>query len=418
VEADSQSLFQNRDQALRYLVEHGYGWKAIAEHLGYVKASACQERWRALRRIPAGLVAGNENPAIIESRQKHNGSSSSSVPTPVMTRSDQELLRRRVRETYGVDQWDLLAKEVFESVFSPEYLRIQYTKMERRRQVWTELEDVELVQAVGQQLQQGGSLYSFKDGDQIALSRPEPLMEVLWDAASTCTWTSIACRIPGHHTDDECRKRWLKLTIARLRRSKEAGSLNENVGVKDDRYNLSKGLSESNHNEHSGRGTWTVEQSDRLERIIAGLLRSQSRQPSPSASERTTPLINWSKVSEQMDREFTKSQCKSRWTRMSKLVSTAKRSGAWQADELLALACGLNSVGPAWTEIHRQFLPGRTPSFIQGKWTSIHSKLCDHMVIEQRSWQESCRGVYTGDLGCELGRLAEVRPELCRDRTL
>ncbi|GJJ70499.1 hypothetical protein EMPS_02848 [Entomortierella parvispora] len=413
VDVDSQTRFSNRDQALRCLVERGFGWKAIANLFGNVKASACQERWRVVRKESVDLVAGNENTIEDETRQGHKGK----APwlSPVMTPSDQKLLRKSVQETYGEDQWDLLAKEVFDSAFSAEYLRIRYTKMERLRQVWTVEEDSELVKEVGHQQQQGSSSLSFKDDHGIPPeSGSGSWMEALQEEASKRNWTLIASHIPGDHTGDECRKRWLKLTINRLRHSKDVDSL---ADIMDDKYVslvLSKGPSKNNLKEKPERLVWTAEQSDRLEHIITSQLHSEPGQSSPSISESRTLLIDWFRVAKEMGGKFTPSQCKSRWNRMSFVVPVAKRS--WQKDELLALARGLNSVGPSWAKIHRQFLPGRPPSFIQSKWVRIQTKLRDHMVIEQRSWKESCRRMYTGDLGSELGRLVEERPDLCKGR--
>jgi hypothetical protein len=151
----------------------------------------------------------------------------------------------------------------------------------------------------------------------------------------------------------------------------------------------------------NNRTSWSPEQSRRLE-VIASHVKDDS-----------TGGIDWDKVSELMNREFTKHQCKSRWNR---ILSRAKctSGGPWDNKEIECLVQGVCEFGDQWTKISEHWIPGRTPSFIQGKWKAIVGKLNQNMVIRRWTWPEACVASFGQSLGKPLGDLSSRWPKLCQ----
>ncbi|KAG0205999.1 hypothetical protein BGX28_002501 [Mortierella sp. GBA30] len=334
-------------KVLETLVSKQHGWNEIAEHMG-IKASSCEKRWREMKQqqeqrrqiyqtLGDEVCAAQDNmsPAAVQ-RQFRN--------------TDAERLKSAVGE-YGLDQWDVIARTVFGSRYSVRQLRFQYTKLERKRQVWTLQQEEELLRVVADRLPTCN--YPLALDSKHRVSKVEPLSNDQWDA--------VAETVLGEHTGEECRKRWLKLQLSG---SKQIGI---NRGHDLDQEHQRQLIKATTGALEGKRGMWTAEQSLRLESIIQDIKGAR-------LTTGTTSLIDWEIVSERMDRAFSKAQCKSRWTRMSKQNALSK-AGAWDSQELDQLFSGLLEVGPAWTYIHRNWLPGRSPTFIQGKWSQIMSRM-------------------------------------------
>ncbi|KAG0321920.1 hypothetical protein BGZ99_003610 [Dissophora globulifera] len=143
------------------------------------------------------------------------------------------------------------------------------------------------------------------------------------------------------------------------------------------------------------RVCWSQEQIERLTSIL---------QRMRGDSEET--LIQWDVVAIEMRGEFSKQQCKSRWNRMQRQGEGAvKSTGRWSEGEIDNLIRGVADLGDRWTEIHRQWLPGRTPTFIQAKWTALASKLRREMVIRRWTWKQACLETFGKEIDVRLGKL-------------
>lgn len=343
----------DRVEILVALVQQKFTWSEIAEQLG-TKASSCEKQWRITQRKDEG-----------DSNDKGDKEAKESKMPPKFTRKGLATLKAAVME-HGTDQWDTIAREAFDSVFTPTQLRHQHMNLERKRNVWTVAQEASLSLTVV-------TLF----GDIPDITQCDIII-------SDDRWQSIASQIPGDHTGIECRKKWLKLRVLEQKKPTMA-----------------------RHEEEDDRVTWTQEQSALLRELIEDIkihgLRQHANEP---------PKIDWDWVAEEMGGAFTRTQCKSRWTRMSNTTSSTK-TGPWQPQELESMVTGLCQEGASWTVIHRKHLSSRSPSFIQGKWKSMAAKIRQDMVIHQRSWLESCKELFHGTLVETLQELKKRRPELC-----
>ncbi|KAG0018805.1 hypothetical protein BGZ82_000324 [Podila clonocystis] len=342
----------DRVEILAALVQQKFKWSEIAEQLG-TKASSCEKQWRITQRQ--------------EEEKSNDKEAKEAKAPPKFTRKDMTTLKAAVME-HGTDQWDIVAQEAFDSVFTPALLRHQHMNQERKRNVWTVAQEASLSLTV---------LTLFGDIPDITQCN---------SIISDNQWQSIASQISGDHTGVECKKKWLKL---RVLEQKKKPTMTRYEEEEDDRV------------------TWTQEQSALLHELIEDIkthgLRRHANEP---------PKIDWDWVAEEMGGIFTRTQCKSRWTRMSKTTSSTK-IGTWQPQELEQLVTGLCQEGALWTVIHREHLSSRSPSFIQGKWKSMVAKIRQDMAVHQRSWPESCNELFHGTLVETLQELEKRRPELC-----
>ncbi|KAF9308072.1 hypothetical protein BG003_011653 [Podila horticola] len=341
----------DRVEILAALVQQKFAWSEIAEQLG-TKASSCEKQWRIMRRR--------------DEEDFHDKEAKETKARPKFTRKDMATLKAAVIE-HGTDEWDIIARKAFGSIFTPTQLRHQYMNQERKRNVWTAAQEASLSLTVA------------------ALFGEIPDITQCDSAISDDHWRSIASHIPGDHTSVECKKRWLKLRV--LEQTKKP--------------------TKTQHEEEDDRVTWTQEQSALLRELIEDIKIHGLRR---HANE--LPKVDWDWVAEEMGGAFTRIQCKSRWTRMSKATSSTK-TGPWQPQELEAMVTGLYQEGASWTVIHRVHLSSRSPSFIQGKWKSMAAKIRQDMVIHQRSWPEACEELFHGTLVETLQELERRRPELC-----
>ncbi|KAF9987976.1 hypothetical protein BGZ65_000662 [Modicella reniformis] len=372
----------DRNQTLRQLVTQGFGWKHIATQLE-TKASACEKQWRTLERERILASAGVVVEAVTTKEGEH-GEKNQDHSSDVRTKSSQfrtanvQLLNRAVIE-YGTDQWERIAERVFESRFSPTYLRLRYAKLERSRKIWTEEQDEHLLME---------TVRCYKSNP---LPAPSTVVLSSLDVLSKSQWETVACVIPGEHTATECRERWLRLQLNKTGRRIWSSVLDINDGENMTRQQ--KPL--------ASRVAWTPEQSQRLESIVLNMKRGSIN------------VIEWGKVSTLMDREFTKEQCESRWNRLVRRTNCTSR-GRWNNEEIDSLIRGICDLGDQWTKISQKWVPGRTPKTIQGKWKTIVSKLNQEMVIRRWTWPVACTETFGEQTGMLLGELPSRWPNLCQ----
>ncbi|KAF9387140.1 hypothetical protein CPC16_007200 [Podila verticillata] len=385
------------DRQLLNLRAQGHTWTQIGEVLGKSR-QACNRRYDSELDPKLGRNFWEEDPDRVEiltalvqqkftwgeigeqlgtkgsscekqwriiQRQNEEANGVEAMSPPKFSRKDLATLKAAVMD-HGT-QWDIIARETFGSVFAPTQLRRQFMNQERKRCVWTAEQEASLSMTVATSY---GDIPDITQCDNII---------------SVNQWQSIANQIPGDHTGVECKARWLKLRVLEQR----------------------KKPTKRHEEDEDDRGSWTQEQSALLRELIEDIKAHGLRR---HANEQ--PKIDWDWVAEEMGGAFTRAQCKSRWTRMSRNTGST-RAGAWQPQELEAMVMGLCQEGASWTVIHREHLSSRSPSFIQGKWKSMAAKIRQDMVIHQRLWPESCKELFHGILAETLQELEKQRPELC-----
>ncbi|KAG0086357.1 hypothetical protein BGZ92_008199 [Podila epicladia] len=238
----------DRVEILVALVQQKFTWSEIAEQLG-TKASSCERQWR---------IAQRRN----EEDSNDKADKEAKVP-PKFTRKDLATLKAAVMK-HGTDQWDIIAREAFDSVFTPTQLRHQHMNQERKRNVWTVAQETSLSLAVV-------TLF----GDISDITQCDIII-------SGDQWQSIASQIPGDHTGIECKKKWLKLRVLEQKK---------------------KPTMTQHEEEEDGRVTWTQEQSALLRELIEDIkihgLRRHGNEP---------PKIDWDWVAEEMGGAFTRTQ--------------------------------------------------------------------------------------------------------------
>ena len=366
---------------LETLVAKRLGWSQIADYIG-INASSCEKQWRQLKQQQQQeqeLERQQQQKqncwiqAEIADQELHKAKDKSLAPRPFRM-NDVELLKAAVAE-HGTHQWDSIAQTVFQSRYTVNHLRYQYTKLEQKRRVWTLQQEDDLLQVVA------------------GLVSPDQDMSPGKVAIPDSQWDTVADTIPGEHTGEECRRRWLKLQLSgskRINKRKDKPALSADSPAKP---------------QESKRVVWTAEQSRRLESVIQGMKSTQFPERS----------IEWKVVAERMGQEFTKTRCKSRWIRMSE-HSVRSKTGPWNLQELELLFSGLLAVGPAWTEIHREWLPGRAPKFIQGKWKQVVNKVNQDQVIQRLTWQDACAKSFGPEVGDILDQAVKRWPTITTDR--
>ncbi|KAF9289096.1 hypothetical protein BGZ68_010051 [Mortierella alpina] len=348
---------------LETLVAKRLGWSKIADYIG-INASSCEKQWKELK----------QRQELTQQQQEQTANDQRLVQRP-FRREELERLKAAVAE-HGTYRWDTIAHTVFQSRYTVNYLRYQYTKLERKRQVWTVQQEDNLLQVVPQ--------WVSKD------QHMQPEKVVIPDSQ----WDAVADTIEGEHTGEECRRRWLKLQLSGSRR----------IG-KDKGMSTLSAESSTRSRQESKRVVWTAEQSLHLKSIIQDLKSTQYPEG----------CIEWKVVSERMGPEFSKAQCKSRWIRMSE-QSASSKTGPWTSQELGQLFSGLLAIGPAWTEIHREWLPGRSPKFIQGKWKQLANRVNQDQIIQRLSWQDACTKSFGSEMGGILDQATKKWPNIIAER--
>ncbi|KAF9581314.1 hypothetical protein BGW38_001710 [Lunasporangiospora selenospora] len=442
-------------EVLKTMVQEGFAWKEIAQKLGDIKASACEKQWRLLRRqaSPPLLKPSREKKTRVSSDVDTISSPNPTQGCPASTqfrRADLERLKRAV-DDYGVDQWDRISTEIFQSQLCASLLRYQYTQMERRRRVWTIAQEKTLLQLV--QTRTGSRAMTDKAGTTSNTAHTTTTGMVMEAIASLSDeqWESISRDVPGEHTGEECRKQWLTLELSpsrKLLRDREEG--HETDSCKKSVNVFTKDLMEPSETARKQRATWTREQTQRLESIIEGMralsdnnyyLYRRSLVINDGNDERkgygtgddSCPitsfnnnaiqdgLLDWSLIADQMrdkstgERLFTKGQCKSRWYRLLREQAPTKKSGPWEKHEVEALVEGLTEKGPQWTEIQRMFVQGRSPTFIQAKWKAVQARIQKRTIIQRQSWDQAAAELFGDKTGAQMELLMKKRPELCLD---
>ncbi|KAG0237900.1 hypothetical protein B0O80DRAFT_442931 [Mortierella sp. GBAus27b] len=433
------TLEPKRNKTLQNLVAQGFGWKPIAARLG-TNGYACEKQWRILEqeRIASAGAAAATAPAAAAATAEQPGTGDLAGQDPMeqarapttgktarrFTLADGQLLKNAVAE-HGDQDWDLISDQVFDAMFSPTYLRRRYATLERTRKVWTEIQDQHLLSLTSRYFQR----------DQAPPS-PATARSSL-DTLSVNQWEAIARAIPGEHSPAECRERWLRMQLRTTGQGQQQQEEQQGQGQRRTRKNPLMSVSDAdirpssdresdssddggrggngrdNHNRdddgnrtkrpasHEKRVSWTPEQSKRLETIAL------SFKDNPS----TGGAIQWDKVSEAMGKEFTKGQCKTRWARMGNRAKCTT-TGPWENEEVEHLIQGICEFGDQWTKISQKWIPGRTPSFIQGKWKAVAAKLQKEMVIQRWSWSTACVETFGEPLGRPLGELPSRHPHL------
>ncbi|KAF9566003.1 hypothetical protein EC968_003940 [Mortierella alpina] len=359
---------------LESLVAQRLAWSKIADYIG-INASSCEKQWKELKQQQEVERQKQQQTCmqIETTAQDPQKIRDNMLKRRRFGMADVELLKTAVAE-YGTDRWDSIAQTAFQSRYTVNYLRYQYTQQERKRQVWTLQQTDNLLQVVARLVSKDQHM------------RPEEV--VIPDSQ----WDIIADTIEGDHTGEECRRQWLKLQLSG---SKQIG----NDMDKSTHTKYSPTISKK-----SKRVVWTAEQSQFLNAIIHDM-----KAQSPEGH------IDWKVVSEEMGSGFSKAQCKSRWIRMNE-QSALSKTGSWNYQELEQLFSGLLAVGPAWTEIHREWLPGRSPKFIQGKWKQILGRVNHVQVIQRLSWQDACAKSFGSAAGGTLDLAAKRWPNITADR--
>ncbi|KAG0022971.1 hypothetical protein BGZ81_008297 [Podila clonocystis] len=226
----------DRVEILAALVQQKFKWSEIAEQLG-TKASSCEKQWRITQRQEEEKSNDKEDKVAKEAKAP-----------PKFTRKDTATLKAAVME-YGTDQWDIVAREAFDSVFTPAQLRHQHMNQERKRNVWTVAQEASLSMTVA-------TLF----GDIPDITQCDSII-------SDDQWQSIASQIPGDHTGAECKKKWLKLKVLEQKKKPTMTRYEE---------------------EEDNRVTWTQEQSALLRELIEDIkihgLRRHANEP---------PKIDW-----------------------------------------------------------------------------------------------------------------------------
>ncbi|KAG0370761.1 hypothetical protein BC939DRAFT_462770 [Gamsiella multidivaricata] len=367
------TLHPEKNHALKQLVAEGQGWKHIADQLG-TKASACEKQWRLLEReriLAEELVnkeRSQDTTTLSEERLRHR-----------FRTADVHLLKKAVAER-GSDQWDLIATDIFESRYTAAYLRYQHARLERMRRVWTEQQDRDLYQAMT-------DWHSRK-----RLPTAVATFQSVVDTLTQSEWDTVARSLTGEHTALECRERWLRMQLKGTRQRKSLLDTTSTDNTVKSMTSVTK--------QGGKREIWTAEQSQRLVSIIKSMENLEGG------------VLEWDKISKRMNGEFTKVQCKSRWTRMMKQAQYSS-TGPWDEEEIENLIRGVVEMGDKWTEISRKWVPGRTPTYVQAKWKSIASKLKKEMVIRRWTWQQVCVETFGETSGKVLGELSSSRPHLC-----
>ncbi|KAF9943363.1 hypothetical protein BGZ67_000043 [Mortierella alpina] len=358
---------------LETLVAKRLGWNKIADYIG-INASSCEKQWRELKQQQR-LEQHQQQQSCMQADTTAEGPQRRPSKQRPFRRADVELLKAAVAE-HGNYRWDSIAEIVFQSRYTVHHLRYQYTKLERRRQVWT--------------LQQEGTLLQVVAGlvPKDRLITPEKV------AIPDSQWDAVADTIQGEHTGEECRRRWLKLQLTGSKGTGKGGD------------GPTQSANSSARLPTSTRVVWTAEQSLLLESIIQDMKNTKSPEDQ----------IAWKVVSDRMGPGFSKAQCKSRWNRMIE-QSALSKTGRWNSQELEHLFSGLLAVGPAWTEIHRDWLPGRSPKFIHGKWKQILSRVSQDQVIQRLSWQDACVKSFGSAVGGILDQAAKRWPNITTDRS-
>ncbi|CAO3570803.1 unnamed protein product [Mortierella alpina] len=357
---------------LETLVAQRLGWSKIADYIG-INASSCEKQWRELKHQQE-LQQKSRMQTETASARKPQKVKSKPVKHRPFRMTDVELLKAAVAE-HGTHRWDTIAQIVFQSRYTVHHLRYQYSRLERTRQVWTLQQDNQLLQVVARWVSK----------DQHLSPEKVDIPDSQWDAIADAT--------QGEHTGEECRRRWLKLLLRGSKRIARARARDEST----------PSAKPSTDDQEPKRVVWTTEQSLLLESIIQDLKRTHEDR------------IEWKVVSDRMGPGFSKAQCKSRWNRMIEQSSLSK-TGSWNSQELEHLFSGLLAVGPAWTEIHRQWLPGRSPKFIQGKWKQILGRVNQDQVIQRLSWQDACVNSFGSKVGGILDQAARKWPNITVDR--
>ncbi|KAF9194579.1 hypothetical protein BGZ50_006092 [Haplosporangium sp. Z 11] len=297
---------------------------------------------------------------------------------------DARILKDAVAE-YGVEQWEVISKLAFGSFFSAKQLRYQHTQLERKRQIWRFDQEEQLVRVVATRLT-----------TDVSGPPQRVILASEIDTLSDNEWDTVASEIQGGHTGEECRKKWLKLQLC-------GSKLLQTIELEDaPRFNQQEPQSDKPA-KVADRKTWSAEQSQQLEDIIYSM-----------KTEQGLEKIDWHIVSEQMGGVFSSKKCKSRWTRLCDRTELSKH-GPWDSSELQQLFTGLAEVGPAWTEINRKWLPGRSPTFIQTKWKAVVYRLSQDKVIHRKTWTEVCVDVFGSEMGGILHKVAKRWPNICTD---
>ncbi|KAF9898336.1 DNA binding transcription coactivator transcription factor [Lobosporangium transversale] len=417
----------HKNHLLKEYVRQRQSWKTIAHHLG-TKASACERQWRILARQSQaqGQNQGHSmdhedgrddmehlGPSRVNALSSLDRVSITSVNRIRWTAAQVQRLKHAVAE-YGLNNWETIANSVFDGQFTPTYLRRQYTKLEQRRKVWREQQDKELSSAV---MNLYKSLFPTLPTPSSSESVSPKIMD---DVLSQNQWDMVAKSISGEHSASECRAHWLRMQLWALSRQLR-GRKNVSVDAIDhdgdgNNHNIHQQNAPASSSEsciasasQDERGLWTLQQSQRLESII----KSMKESASISDTSNTMFTIDWDKVSALMDHKFTKQQCKSRWNRMLRQVQGSTTSGRWDEEEIENLVVGVYNLGPQWAEIRRNWVHGRAPTFIQGKWVSIRNKVYNEMVVQRWTWMQASIEIYGQHIGETLGKVAERWPSLC-----
>ncbi|KAG0257684.1 hypothetical protein BG011_003845 [Mortierella polycephala] len=376
------TAYPELNQALKFFVSQGLGWNEIAVRLD-VKASACEKQFRVLQQQ---VRERERQPIAAAPDQEDQRKRKADRPTDGtrFNAEDARVLKAAVAE-YGVNQWEIISKLAFGSFFNARQLRYQHTQLERKRRIWRIDQEEQLVRVVASRLATDAS----DQPQRITLAS-----EV--DTLSDNEWDTVASEIQGDHTGEECRKKWLKLQLCGSKllqkiESEDAPRLNQQEPHSDKPTKV------------TGRKTWSAEQSQQLEDIIHSM-----------KSKQDLEKIDWHKASEQMGGVFSPKQCKSRWTRLCDQTELSKH-GPWDSSELQQLFTGLAEVGPAWTEINRKWLPGRSSTFIQTKWNAVVYRLSQDKVIHRMTWTEACVEAFGPEMGSILHKVAKRWPNICID---